>query len=112
MVVAALTLPGLVRAQTENTAAVEAFNQGTTLLRSGQQREAIAYFDEAIRLNPSFSDAYTNRGSAYGNLGQHQRAIKDYDEAIRLNPGNAAAYTNRCSTLQQSWATPAGDSGL
>ena len=65
VVAVGLTLPGLVRAQSGNNAAVETYNRGTNLLNSGRYREAIPYFDEAIRLNPRYAEAYNNRGNAY-----------------------------------------------
>ena len=60
-----LTLPAQGRAQSGNNAAVEAYNRGTNLLNSGRYREAIPHFDEAIRLNPRYTQAYNNRGVAY-----------------------------------------------
>ena len=89
-----LTLPTQGRAQSGTNAAVEAYNRGTDLLNARRYREAIPHFDEAIRLNPRYAQAYHNRGVAYRNLGQHQRAIQDYDQAIRLNPRYAEAYNN------------------
>jgi len=53
------------------------------------------HYDEAIRPDPQYEDAYYNRGLAYSYLGQHKRAIHDYDEAIRLDPQYADAYYNR-----------------
>jgi tetratricopeptide (TPR) repeat protein len=76
-------------------AAQDAYNRGTNLLNSGRYREAIPYFDKAIRLNPRYVEAYNNRGNAYRDLGQYQRAIQDYDEAIRLNPRLVHPYYNR-----------------
>jgi len=58
-------------------------------------KKAIEYLNNAIKLQPDSSEAYVNRGVAYGNLGQHQRAIEDYNKAIRLKPDSAAAYYNR-----------------
>ena len=66
-------------------------------LLSGNPEEAISAYDQAIRLNPRNSPAYTNRGSAKNSLGQHKEAIKDYGEAIRLDPENSLAYSNRGS---------------
>ena len=91
VIVIGLTLPALGRAQS----GVDAYNRGTKLLNSGRYREAIPHFDEAIRLNPRYAEAYNNRGTAYDSLGQSQRAIQDYDEAIRLNSRFAEAYNNR-----------------
>ena len=47
---------------------------------------AIEDYDQAIRLNPNFAEAFYNRGVAYDGKGQPDRAIEDYDQAIRLNP--------------------------
>ena len=56
---------------------------------------AIEDHDEAIRLDPQFAVAYTNRGNAYQNLREYPRAIEDFNEAIRLDPQLALAYVNR-----------------
>ncbi|MEB3831869.1 CHAT domain-containing protein, partial [Phormidium sp. CCY1219] len=61
----------------------------------GQYEEAIASYNEAIRLQPDFAVAYNNRGIAQRNLGQHEEAIASYNEAIRLQPDYAVAYFNR-----------------
>jgi Flp pilus assembly protein TadD len=61
----------------------------------GQPDRAIADFDQAIRLNPNFADAFYNRGNAYGRKGQPDRAIADFDQAIRLNPNYSEAFKDR-----------------
>ena len=71
------------------------YNDGLELYEEGRLEEAIAKYDEAIRLDPQYAKAYFNRGLAYGNLGQFQRAIEDSGEAIRLDPQDAKAYNNR-----------------
>jgi serine/threonine protein kinase len=75
--------------------AIDYNNRGVTYGNINRHEEAIADYDEAIRLDPDLADAYTNRGASYAALGQHQRAIADYDEAIRLDPAFATAYSNR-----------------
>ena len=57
--------------------------------------QALEYLEEAIRLDPKWAMAYSNRGVVYGDLGQHNRAIEDYNQAIRLDPKWAPAYLNR-----------------
>ena len=75
--------------------AVEHFDRGKELGAQEKWDEAFAEFDEAIRLNPGYAEAYDGRGSAYLNLGEPERAIEDYSDAIRLNPQLAVAYYNR-----------------
>jgi tetratricopeptide (TPR) repeat protein len=59
------------------------------------QKLAIEYLNNAIKLKQDFVDAYNNRGIAYASLGQYQQAIEDYNKAIRLQPDFAVAYNNR-----------------
>jgi len=75
--------------------AEEHYNAGVKLVSQGKLEEAIAEYNEAIRLEPYLAPAYINRGIVYARLGQHQRAIQDFDEAIRLDPQYAEAYYSR-----------------
>ena len=68
---------------------------GVRLYDQGQLEEAIAEYDEAIRLDPQASGHYNNRGLAYYDLNEYRRAIEDYDEAIRLDPSASQTYNNR-----------------
>ncbi len=61
---------------------------------------ALADFDQAIRLDPKNSDAYTVRGMAWKAKGDFDRAIADFDQAIRLDPKNTDAYTVRGVTWE------------
>ena len=71
------------------------YKAGVELLNEDRLEEAIAEYDEAIRLNPDYAFAYIDRGVAYHNLGQDERATQDYDEAIRIDPQFALPYNNR-----------------
>ncbi|MFY9956451.1 MAG: tetratricopeptide repeat protein [Bradyrhizobium sp.] len=55
----------------------------------------MADFNEAIRLDPNLSRAFSNRGDVYSGKGDNDRAIADFDEAIRLDPKNAMALYKR-----------------
>lgn len=61
----------------------------------GKAREAIPHFDQAIRLNPRYTEAYTNRGIAWREMGDLSGAITDFDKAITLNPKYARACGDR-----------------
>jgi len=82
-------------------------------VRGGHPRalldRAIVDFGEALRRNPEYAVAYTNRGNAYLSRGDaeaargvdpresYEKAIADFGEALRRNPEDAEAYTNRGS---------------
>jgi tetratricopeptide (TPR) repeat protein len=51
-----------------------------------QYDEAIADYNEAIRLRPQYAKTYFNRGSAYRKKGQNEQAIADYQKALELSP--------------------------
>ena len=70
------------------------YNAGLDHQEQGRLEEAIAEYDEAIKLNPEFAAALKNRGVAYGELGQVGRAIQDYQTVISLNSEDVVAYTN------------------
>ena len=73
----------------------DAYNEGTQLLNVGKAREAIPHFDQAIRLNPRYTEAYTNRGIAWREKGDLSGAITDFDKATELNPKYTRAYGDR-----------------
>ncbi len=81
--------------QTPEDLARAYFNRGRAWSDKGQFDRAIADFDQAIRLDPEYPDAFNNRGVAYAGKGQFDRAIEDYDRAIALDPNYAIAIYNR-----------------
>ena len=56
---------------------------------------AIADYDRAIKINPRFSEAYSNRGNALQDKGELGGSIADYESAIKIDPSFAKAYGNR-----------------
>jgi tetratricopeptide (TPR) repeat protein len=56
---------------------------------------AIADYNQALRLDPNYATAYSNRGNAYYAKKDYDRAIADYNQALRLDPNHEVAYTNR-----------------
>ena len=76
-------------------AAIAYFNQGYAQGELGRHAEAIAAYDQALRLDPDNAAAYFNRGLARSHLGRHAESVADYSQALRLDPDNAAAYFNR-----------------
>lgn len=78
--------------------------RGLSRLDQGEATDAIADFDQSLRLNPNISEVYFHRGiartllvSAETTRGRDplSQAIEDYSLAIQANPGYADAYYNR-----------------
>ncbi len=52
-------------------------------------------FDRVIKLNPQYTNAYNNRGTAYYALKEYRKAIEDYDRALAIDPNHTLARNNR-----------------
>jgi eukaryotic-like serine/threonine-protein kinase len=63
--------------------AVRAFVRGQELNRSGKPRDAIAAFEEAVRLDPGFGAAYLHTASIYSNLKMEDKAKAYYENALK-----------------------------
>ncbi len=68
---------------------------GSALLKNNNIEQAIAHYNEAIRLKPDNAHYYCDRANAYTENGQHNRAMDDYNTAIRLRPHEGQFYSNR-----------------
>lgn len=77
--------------------AEEAYAEGMRLAQEGLLKQAMEEFDKAIRLKPTYAEAFSARGNVRNRLVQNARAIEDFDEAIRLNPQYTEAYYNRAN---------------
>ena len=64
--------------------------------KKGEYDRAIKDFDESIKLNPDYGNAFANRAATYQIKGEYERAARDYDEAIRLKPTLETAWNGRC----------------
>ena len=61
----------------------------------GRQKEALAEFEEALRLRPDLVEVRNNLGAAWLKTpGRLNDAIGQLEEALRLNPGYAGAHNN------------------
>lgn len=79
-------------------AAAEATQHNAAGLARAKNRDlegAIVEFSEAIRLDPTYADAFRNRGLAKMNKNVVDEAIDDFSRAIVLNARDAAAFFYR-----------------
>ncbi len=75
------------------------FEEGTTFRNLKRYQEALAAYEQAIRLDPNFALAYNNKGNALGNLKRYQEALAAFEQAIRLDHNYANAYYNKGNAL-------------
>ncbi len=61
-----------------------------------QHPQAVADWDEAIRLQPRAGNYYFQRGSAFADMESWSRAVADYDQAATLLPNNSTILNSRC----------------
>jgi len=69
--------------------------KGNDLGRQGKFDEAIIQYNKAIKIDPSYSEPYYNRGKAKLNLKSYLSAIQDFDIAAKLDPKNSDIFNNR-----------------
>lgn len=60
------------------------FKRGTAQIETGAYADAVADFDEAIRLRPEYGEAFHNRGVAKWRMGELEGALADFDESVAL----------------------------
>jgi tetratricopeptide (TPR) repeat protein len=63
--------------------------------------EAIAAYDQAVRIRPDHPDAFCDRGAAEQARGEFDRAIADYSKALELRKSFARAHNNRGAALAE-----------
>jgi Tfp pilus assembly protein PilF len=85
--------------QASRAAAQERCQAAEELVKQSRLEDAIAEYDEALRVDPSYVCAYTGRAVAHLSVGDAFEALRDYDDALRLEPEFAGAYAGRAVAL-------------
>src|SRR5689334_22159782 len=76
--------------------AEEWFEVGLGRIEIGDYNGATTAYNNAIRRDPDYAEAYNNRGIAYSAQQQYDQAIRDFTRSIELNnPELHFAYVNR-----------------
>jgi len=76
-------------------------NLGDALAKTGRSDDAMLHYDEAIRLQPNYADAYYNRGTVLLVNGHVDEAIADWTKALEMRPDDADAHTGLGNALLQ-----------
>ena len=91
----------------ERGEALTLFRDACQSARMGHYEEALILFNQSIQIDPSFADAFYNRGGEKLFLGDSQGARNDLDEATRYNP-KAAHYYHLRGEAHQKLGNTAG----
>jgi tetratricopeptide (TPR) repeat protein len=76
-------------------AALDAYHVGRYHLANGDRDKALEAFDDAVRMNPQFVQAYIARGKLYAEAGKFESALADLNFAIRIQPTHPEAFAYR-----------------
>jgi tetratricopeptide (TPR) repeat protein len=68
---------------TTSLEAMSAYTRGQEHYYAGRQQEALAAFEEAVRLDPGLARAYAGMGVIYGGSKQDAKAREAYDRALK-----------------------------
>ncbi len=91
--------------QSDPLARVNAANlrsEAFTKLDKGDNDGALAAIEQALKLDPNYSDGYLARADIHATRGERDLALKDYAHALELNPDNLEVYVDRSHVDWQS----------
>ena len=70
-------------------------NRGVSLALHGKLEEAIADFDQVIKLQPDYQNAWFNRAELRFETGKYFEAVGDYNQALQRKPDDVGAMLGR-----------------
>ena len=95
------TQPGQQKEQMKSKTKEAWIDEGNKLYYAGHYAEALAAYDRALQLAPTYAIADACKGITYRSLKQYQQALAENNRAIELNPHLYIAYYNRGSTYDE-----------
>ena len=76
-------------------------NAGITLFRADKLPEAMAEFEQALRINPQYVDAQENVAATLDREGKITDAVAQYEKVLRINPDYFEAHNGLAAALIQ-----------
>lgn len=84
----AAPVPALPEGSDTANKVADAYTRGSFAMQAGQNAEAIVALEEAVKLDPSFSDAWTKLALLYQKKGDSEKATEAYKRAKKLGQPN------------------------
>jgi tetratricopeptide (TPR) repeat protein len=72
---------------------------------SGRVEEAIAQYEQVLRLDPDYVEAHNNLGVLLARSGRMQAAAEHWEQALRITPNNASLHYNLANALARMGRT-------
>ncbi|MDJ0533290.1 MAG: tetratricopeptide repeat protein [Xenococcaceae cyanobacterium MO_207.B15] len=69
-----------------DSASTTYYDLGYAYKQQGKLEEAIAYYQQAIEIDPQYADPHNGLGNVYKGQGKLDEAISGYEQAIQLDP--------------------------
>ena len=78
------------------------YNRGVVIMQAtpDDYKGALKFFDEAIKIEPNYTNAHVNTASIYTKNGSPRRAIWHLDRALLVNPGDPVILFNKGLNLR------------
>jgi tetratricopeptide (TPR) repeat protein len=71
--------------QSDNTARVaDAYSRGEFCMNAGKDDEAIGAFEEAVKIDPTFTDAWQRLAALYEKKGENKKAIEAFRRSKKV----------------------------
>ena len=70
------------------------YNLGIALEQTGKTEEAIAHYEQALRIKPNYAEAHNNLGVMFEHQDKLPEAIAHYEQALRIKPDSGGAHNN------------------
>jgi len=100
-VVSILVIVFLIAGCQKETTAKDYYQKSFQFINAGSTQDAIDLLTLAIEKDPSFFEAYYNRGVMYYCQEKYQKALNDFDKAISINKQNASAFASRGTVYEK-----------
>jgi len=74
-------------------------NDGVRLSERGKYKEAISYYEFALKISPYSPEGWNNMGNALNKIRRYSEALRCLDNALKINPKYASALMNKGISL-------------
>ena len=94
------SLPPDAASESKAQGSEDLYRQGNLLFKEGNVREAEAYYERAVEVDPTNAFAWANLGNMLRDRQDTQRAIRCHERAFQLSPGRPRSSYNLAVSLQ------------